>query len=141
MPVISVTRLRVRRWWFVPQFVLSSLRAARQAAAADGNLRVALLRDRKQVYWTCTSWASEAAINTFMHAAPHGPLMRRLLNWCDEASLVHWTQDGGELPAWPDAHGRLQREGRRSKVNWPSADHQAFRITPPAPNAVSTKIK
>jgi hypothetical protein len=57
--------------------------------------------------------------------------MRKLLEWCDEAALVHWTQDSAQLPSWDEAHKRLQQEGRRSKVNHPSAAHTAFDI--PAP--------
>ena len=58
-------------------------------------------------------------MKTFMLAAPHGPAMRRLLEWCDEAALVHWTQTGSELPSWDEAHRRIQHEGRSSKVNHP----------------------
>ncbi len=36
-------------------------------------------------------------MKAFMHAAPHGPAMRKLLNWCDEAALVRWTQAGADL--------------------------------------------
>jgi len=44
--VISITRLRVRRWWYLPAFILTSLRTAKQAAAADGNLAAALPASR-----------------------------------------------------------------------------------------------
>jgi len=94
------------------------------------------------VFWTATSWVSDAAIKRFMHAPPHGPAMRKLLDWCDEASLVRWTQDTGALPSWDEAHRRLQHEGRLSKVNHPSDAHTSFRIPPPAvtPRA-STRLK
>ena len=101
-------------------FFLQALRAARQAAKADGNLGTKLLREGRNIFWTATSWANEAAMKTFMHAPPHGKVMRRLLEWCDEAALVHWTQEGHQLPSWQEAHTRLQRDGRRSKVNHPS---------------------
>jgi hypothetical protein len=68
----------------------------------------------------------------FMLAKPHGPAMRKLLNWCDEAALVHWTQPEATLPSWPEAHRRMQSEGRTSKVNHPSADHAAYTIAAPA---------
>jgi hypothetical protein len=58
--------------------------------------------------------------------------MRSLLDWCDEAALVHWTQAGEELPSWEEAHKRIQQEGRRSKVSHPSADHTAYAIPAPA---------
>src|SRR4051812_37637056 len=99
MPVVSITRLRVRAWRYLPQFALQTFRIAFQAAKADGVLKVSLLRDGN-TYWTNTSWTSDATMKAFMHAAPHGPTMRKLLDWCDEAALVHWTQDGPELPSW-----------------------------------------
>jgi hypothetical protein len=113
------------------------LRIARQAAKADGNLAVKLLRDRRNTFWTGTSWSSESSMKAFMHAKPHGLTMRRLLHWCDEAALVHWTQAGAELPSWEEAHKRIQQEGRPSKVNHPSAAHTAHVI--PAPRASQTR--
>jgi len=62
--------------------------------------------------------------------------MRKLLRWCDEATLVHWTQAGAELPSWVEAHERIQQEGRPSKVNHPSAAHMAHKF--PAPTARRT---
>jgi hypothetical protein len=132
MPVVSITRLRVRSWRFLPAFFFHTIRIARQAAKADGGLRVSLLRDAHNTYWTNTSWASDAAMKAFMHATPHGPAMRRLLEWCDEASLVHWTQDSPELPTWEDAHRRLEAEGRPSKVHHPTPAHVALTFPPPA---------
>ena len=69
-----------------------------------------------------------------MLATPHGPAMRKLLEWCDEAALVRWSQPGPELPTWTEAHERLQREGRTSKVNHPSETHRKFVIAPPPVN-------
>jgi hypothetical protein len=140
--VASITRLRIRRWWHFPAFVLTSLRAARQAASSEGNVAVRLLRDRDRVFWTATAWTSEGAVKRFMHAPPHGPAMRKLLDWCDEASLVHWLQETGDLPSWDEAHRRLQQEGRLSKVKYPSDAQTAFRIPPPIATArATTRLK
>jgi uncharacterized protein DUF3291 len=136
VPVVSITRLRVRSWRYLPVFFVQALRIARQAASSEGNLATALLRDRQRTFWTGTSWSSEASMKTFMHAGVHGPVMKHLLNWCDEAALVHWTQDGAELPSWAEAHTRIQREGRRSKVSHPSPAHTAYEI--PAPTIRTT---
>lgn len=131
MPVVSITRLRVRSWRYLAPFAFQTLRISRQAATADGNLAMRLLRESRNTFWTCTIWSSDAAMKAFMHATPHGPTMRRLLDWCDEASLVHWSQDDAALPTWGEAHRRLEQSGRRSKVNHPSAVHDAHRF--PAP--------
>jgi hypothetical protein len=132
MPVVSITRVRMRSWRYLPMFFLQSLRAARQAAASNGNLSTKLLRDRRNAFWTATSWSDEAAMKAFMHASPHGPVMKKLLEWCDESAFVHWTQTEAEIPSWDEAQVRLQRDGRRSKVNHPSSAHENFQISPPA---------
>ena len=135
MPVVSITRIRVRSWSYLPAFFVQTLRIARQAARADGSLAVMLLRDRRNTFWTGTSWSSEGSMKAFMNAKPHGPTMRRLLEWCDEAALVHWTQPGAELPSWEEAHRRIQQEGRPSKVNHPSAAHTAHAFPLPTPGS------
>ena len=63
-----------------------------------------------------------------MHTSPHGPVMRKLLNWCDEAAVVHWSQEGAEPPSWPEAHVRLQQEGRRrrSTTSRPRNDSRTY---------------
>jgi hypothetical protein len=121
----------VRSWRFLPLFFLRTFQAARQAAMSEGNLGVALLRDRGNTFWTATSWSNEASVKTFMHSGVHGPVMRKLLDWCNEAALVHWAQESKDLPSWEQAYTRIQQEGRRSKVNYPSAAHTAHAIVKP----------
>ncbi len=134
MPVVSVTRLRVRSWVYLPAFFFRTIQIARQTKKAPGNLAVKVLRDRRNTFWTLTGWASESAVRAFMLAPPHGPTMRKLLQWCDEAALARWTQDTAELPTWLEAHQRLLREGRPSKVNHPSLAHTRHDLPAPAPN-------
>ena len=132
MPVVSVTRLRVRSWRFLPAYFLLAVRSARQAQRSKGNLSVRVLRDRQCTFWTTTSWESEGSMKAFMLAEPHRTAMRKLLEWCDEAALVHWTQPDSELPEWAEAHRRLVQEGRPSKVNHPSPAHASYAIPAPA---------
>ena len=54
MPFVSITRLRVRRWRYQPQFLFQSFRAARQAKFAAGSLSVSVLRDADRAFWTRT---------------------------------------------------------------------------------------
>jgi hypothetical protein len=124
----------VRSWRFLPAFLFTSFRIGRQASRAGGNLGVKIFRDRRNAFWTCTSWDSESSMKEFMLAPPHGPAMRKLLEWCDEAALVHWTQDSPELPSWTEAHRRMQAEGRTSKVNHPTEAHRKFEIAAPPAN-------
>lgn len=131
MALVSITRLRVRSWRFLPMFFLYALRSAWQAAKAEGNLATKLLRDQRNTFRTGTIWTTDAAMKAFMLAGIHRRAMRKLPNWCDEAALVHWTQDGNDLPSWSDACARLEQEGRRSKVNHPSPIHTAHKFPEP----------
>jgi quinol monooxygenase YgiN len=128
MPFVSITRLRVRRWRYLPQFVFQSIRAAYQAKRAPGSLAVTVFRDADRAFWTRTVWRDEAGMRSFMQSAVHRRIMARLPEWCDEAALVHWVQDGEEPPSWSEAHRRLQQVGRRSRVNHPSEAHRRFEI-------------
>jgi hypothetical protein len=138
MPFVSITRLRVRTWRYLPGFLLHSLRSAWQARRAAGNFAVSVLRDADLAFWTRTLWSEQAAMRAFMLSGAHRHAMPRLLEWCDEAAVVHWSQDDLEPPSWPASHQRLLREGRPSKVNHPSQAQRRFEI--PAPRR-STELK
>ncbi len=131
MPLIAVTRLRIRSPWYLPAFQWHAFRAARQARTAPGHLDMALFNDAHWAFWTCTAWTDLEAMRTYLAAEPHRSAMRKLAHYCDEASVVHWTQDSPELPSWGAAHARMQQEGRPSRVHHPSPDHVAFRIAVP----------
>lgn len=132
MAFVSITRLRVRSWRFLPAFLLQALRSALQAKAAVGNLAVSVLRDTRSTFWTRTVWLDESAMRSFMLSGVHRRVMPSLLAWCDEASVVHWVQESLQLPSWAEAHQRMERDGRPSKVKYPSAAHRAYKI--PLPN-------
>jgi hypothetical protein len=116
-------------------FSLNALRAAWQAKTASGNLAVSLLADANFAFWTRTLWQDEAAMRAFMVSGAHRKMMPRLLEWCDEACVAHWTQDSPEIPSWLEAHRCMQAQGRRSKVNHPSEAQQRFEI--PAPRTTA----
>lgn len=132
MPVVSVTRLRVRSWRYLLPFIVFAVRSSRQAKVAQGNLGVSLLRDANLAFWTCTVWTTEDTMKSFMLSGPHRQVMPRLLNWCDEAALVHWTQPDAQQPDWREAHRRLLEQGRRSKVRYPSPGQEKYEIPTPA---------
>ena len=81
MPFVSITRLRVRSWIYLPGFFFYALRSGTQAKSAEGNLSVTVLREAQLTFWTRTLWTSEAAMKVFMIAGAHGKAMRRLLEW------------------------------------------------------------
>lgn len=132
MPLIAVTRLRLRSFRFMPGFVYYAMRSARQAQRSTGNLGIDVVRESKLTFWTATAWVDEDAMRAFLMARPHRAAMARLPEWCNEAAVVHWEQKEATLPNWHEAHRRLVAGGRPSKVYHPSADHAGNRIPPPA---------
>nr|WP_236657568.1 hypothetical protein [Acidisarcina polymorpha] len=73
----------------------------------------------------------------YMTTGPHKKVMPRLLNWCDEASVAHWTQPEEELPSWLEADRRMRESGRASKVRHPTSNHSS--LTYEAPRTTRTK--
>jgi hypothetical protein len=131
MPFIAITRLRVRSWRYLPPFFVQTLRAAIQARKAEGNLAVSVLHEARRTFWTRTSWTNEQAMRAYMSSEPHRGVMRSLAEWCDEASVAHWTQEASEPPSWEEAHQHMQRDGRASRVNHPTEAHRAYQIPQP----------
>ncbi len=130
MPLVSITRLRLRAWRFAPGFLLDAVRSQNQARRAPGVLDVAVQNDARRTFWTRTVWTDEAAMRDYVLSGPHRRVMPRLMDWCDEASVVHWTQDSVAPPSWDEAWRRMQEDGRASRVRHPSPDHVNFKITP-----------
>lgn len=131
MSFVSVTRLRIRAWRYLPLFLYQALRTGRQARRARGILSVAVLSDARRTYWTCTVWVDEAAMRTYVSGGAHAKAMRSLAAWCDEASVVHWSQDTDAAPSWQGAYDQMTRQGRRSKVRHPSEAHLRFEVARP----------
>jgi hypothetical protein len=61
--------------------------------------------------------------------------MPHLLEWCDEASVAHWVQDGADPPSWQEAYRAMREKGRRSRVNHPSEGHRRFEFPAPQTQA------
>jgi hypothetical protein len=126
---ISITRLRIRRWWFMPAFLWLTQRSTKQARSASGFKAGFTLVDKHRVFWTMTAWESEAAMKAYRGSGPHRGAMKKLPDWCDEASVGHWT--GDVLPDWLEAWERMQKEGRFTPVKHPSDAQKEKRIERP----------
>lgn len=131
MPFVSITRLRVRSWRYLPAFFIAAFRSALQARRAAGNIAFSVVRDAHGAFWTRSVWSDEAAMRAFMTSGAHREAMPKLLDWCDEASVAHWTQDSDREPDWEEAHRRMRGEGRASKVKNPSEAQRRFELPEP----------
>jgi hypothetical protein len=133
MPFVSLTRLHVRAWYYVPAFLIHAARSSRQAQESAGYLRGALSADPAHLTsWTVTFWTDEAAMRAYRTAEPHRSAMTRLPKWCDEASVAHREQVTDEIPTAAEALQFMQQHGRASKVRYPSAGHAAGLTVPDA---------
>ena len=124
MAFVSVTRLRVRGFRFLPTIALHTWRSRRQLRGAEGFIGGYLATGPRLTLWTVTVWANEAAMRAYRNAAPHLKAMPKLIRACDEAAVVHWTSGDGAVPSPAEAAERM-KAGRLSKVRHPSADHLA----------------
>ena len=131
MSFISITRLRVRSLRFVPGFMLYTFRSLRQVKRSPGFQQGGLLADRSWTFWTMTAWDSQESMRRYMTGGAHKAAMPKLMDWCDEASVVHWKQEDDALPSWAEADRRMREEGRMSKVRHPSPVHATLRFREP----------
>ncbi len=130
MPIVSVTRLRLRSPRYLPTFFWQTYRSRRQAANTAGNLGVKLRKTSGLAFWTLTIWRDNAAMRSFEITAPHSSAMAQLAHWCDEAAFVHWEQSASELPSWDAATERLRASGKQGSLRHPSERHKRGEIDP-----------
>jgi heme-degrading monooxygenase HmoA len=124
MPLVAITRLRLRSVIFELPFIWHAVPSGSQAKRADGCMNT-VLRRAAGAYWTMTMWRDAAAMRAYMTSGAHLKAMPKLIKWCDEAAVAHWQQDSTELPSWKEGEHRLAAEGRLSKVAHPSPAHLA----------------
>ncbi len=141
MALISVTRLRVRSFIYLPQFFWHAFKSMRQAERSSDFLGGRLLVNAENVFWTMTAWKDQAAMNAYRTGGAHRRAMPKLLNWCNEAAVVHWTQESLEIPSWREAYQRMAEEGKPSKVNHPSPEQLSNHIRAPEPSRIERIIK
>jgi hypothetical protein len=131
MSFVSLTRLRIRSLRYLPFFAFHTFRSLQQVKKASGFQTGALLNDRNWAFWTMTLWDTEESMRHYFTTGPHKLAMPHLLDWCDEASVAHWEQDGDILPSWEEADRRMRESGRISKVRNPSPRHASMSYQKP----------
>jgi hypothetical protein len=131
MPVIVVTRLRLKDPALLDDFFAAAVGSLEQAKASEGSLGTNVLADANNAWWTLTAWQGRRQMHKFVGGEPHRSTMARLDDWCDEATFVDWEQDGPALPDWQTSHRRLVADGQVASLTQPSAEHQTRAFPPP----------
>jgi heme-degrading monooxygenase HmoA len=129
--LVSVTRLRIRRFIYLLPFLWSTRRSQAQVVGAPGFLGGRLLVDAHRTFWTLTAWESEKAMKAYRGSGVHSAVMPKLAHWCDEAAVAHWESTDAAIPAWPQASEFLAHQGKPSRVLHPSPAHEALQFPPP----------
>ena len=124
MPVIVITRLRLRDPAFFDEFFASAVAVVEQAQGTEGNLAAAVLAEANNTYWTRTAWQERSSMDSFVGTEPHLSTMGRIDDWCDEATFVDWEQASADPVDWQEGHRRLVADGQAAQLTHGTDAHQ-----------------
>ena len=140
MPLVSVTRLRIRSWRFLLPFAIYALRSVSQARRSPGFLSGWVGSSGNRAFWTVTVWTDEAAMKRYRDSGVHKAAMPKMLDWGDEGAMARYEQDTSEPPSGPAAQAALLARGRTSKVRNPTLDHLAGKTVPDGKSPFAGRI-
>ena len=132
MPVIVVTRLRLKDPALLDEFFTDAVAAIEQATKAEGNLGADALADANNAWWSVTAWRDRRLMQAFVDAEPHLDISARLDHYCDEATFVDWEQASPPLPDWRTSWSHLTADGKAAELTHPSAANQTRAFPQPA---------
>jgi hypothetical protein len=92
MPVIVVTRLRLRDPALLDEFFTDAVAAIEQAQKSEGNLGANALADANNAWWSVSVWQERHVMQACVDIEPHLGISARLDHFCDEAAFVDWEQ-------------------------------------------------
>jgi hypothetical protein len=132
MPILAMTRLRLKSPWLLPRFLYLNEFAVAQLRKAPGFLRGKLLAEPNLAMWTASLWNSEESMREFYLAGAHKLLMGRLNEFGCEAIAGHIGYDSAELPSWQFVHEQLRKAGRfNGGLSEPSESHRNRTVAGP----------
>jgi hypothetical protein len=131
MPVIVVTRLRLRDPALLDEFFTDAVAAIEQAMKSAGNLGADALADANNAWWSVSAWQERRLMQAYVDSEPHLGISARLDHYCDEATFVDWEQASADLPDWQTSWRHLTADGKAAELTHPSAANQARDFPPP----------
>jgi quinol monooxygenase YgiN len=137
MPVVVVTRLRLKDPALLDEFFTAAVSAIEQAQKSDGNLGADALADAGNAWWSVSAWTGRRQMQAFVDAEPHAGISTRLDHFCDEATFVDWEQDSPHLPDWQTSWRHLTADGKVAELTHPSDANQTRAFPPPVEPAQS----
>ena len=131
MPVIVVTRLRLKDPALLDEFFTAAVAAIEQAQKSDGNLGADALADAGNAWWSVSAWQDHRQMRAFVDREPHQSISARLDHYCDEATFVDWDQASPGLPDWQTSWRHLIADGRVADLTDASAANRTRDFPPP----------
>jgi hypothetical protein len=125
MPVVVVTRLRLRDSALLDEFFTHAVAALEQATKAEGNVSVDALAEADNAWWSSSVWRDREQMRAFVDAEPHLSTMGLLDHLCDEATFADWEQPGTDLPDWQTSWRHLVADGRSATLTGESSANQS----------------
>ena len=95
----------LKRLWRIPWFVRQASRITQQLKRSAGVIGYSLnSRPFNAQFRTLSMWDDEAALQAFVHEAPHSDTMRMMIPHMGQTRFVRWTVRGADLPVrWDEA--------------------------------------
>lgn len=131
MPVIVVTRLRLKDPALLDEFFTAAVAAIEQAQKSAGNLGADALADANNAWWSVSSWQDREPMMAFVNSEPHLGISKRLDHFCDEATFVDWEQASPDLPDWQTSWRHITTDGQVATLTQPSAANGMLAFPPP----------
>jgi hypothetical protein len=131
VPIIVVTRLRLKNPALLDEFFTDAVAAMEQAQKSEGNLGADALADADNAWWSVSAWRDREPMQAFVHSAPHSAILGRLDHYCDEATFVDWEQESPSLPDWPTCWQHLTADGKVAALSEASPINQTRAFPPP----------
>ena len=131
MPVIVVTRLRLKDPALLDEFFTDAVAAIEQAQKSEGNLGTDALAEAHNAWWSVSAWQDRQLMRAFVNSQPHLGITARLDHYCDEATFVDWEQDSPGLPDWQTSWRHLTADGKAAELTDASPANQARDFPPP----------
>jgi hypothetical protein len=131
MPVIVVTRLRLKDPALLDEFFTAAVAAIEQAQKSDGNLGTDALADANNTWWSVSAWQDRRPMQAFVDSEPHWSISQRLDHFCDEATFVDWEQASPDLPDWQTSWRHITADGKVAELTHPSDANQTRAFPPP----------
>jgi hypothetical protein len=136
MPIIVVTRLRLRNPSLLDELFTHAAAALEQGMKSEGNLGADALAEAHDAWWSKTAGQDRAHMEAYTNSEPHLSTEALLDHLCDEATFVDWEQPSPDLPDWQTTWRRLVADGHFATLTAPSDANQtrAFPapVEPPA---------